>query len=142
VYVLGLLKPKRAETKLSSSGLHISNYWCDDVPVFQLNVSSADNLKKLLCSKSQLQKQLTSNLSRMFKKRSQVQLQSDVFLVLPSASDSDGQIVHVTLDNAAECMARWERSAVFTFQAVFKQWNDHSWRTEPTMGMSLGHGTC
>ena len=124
------------------SGLHTSNYWCDDCPVFQLNVSSTDSLKKLLRSKSQLQKQLTSNLSRMLKKKSQVQLQSDVFFVLPNASDSDRQIVHVTLDNAAECMAWWERSAVFTFQAIFQQWNDHSWRTEPTMGMSLGYGTC
>ena len=123
------------------SGLHTSNYWCDDAPVFQLNVSSTDSLKKLLSSKSQLQKQLTSNLSRMFKKESQVQLQSDIFLVLPSASDSNGQIVYVTVDNAVECMSQWERSAMFTFQAIFQQWNNHSWRTEPTMGMSLGYGT-
>ena len=117
------------------SGLHISNYWCDDVPVFQLNVSSADDLKKLLHSKSQLQKQLATKLSQMFKREPQVQLQSDIFLVLPSASGSDGQIVHVTLDNAAECMTRWERSAAFTFQDIFQQWNNHSWRTEPTLGM-------
>jgi len=123
------------------SGLHTSNYWCDDAPVFQLSVSSTDSLKKLLRSKSQLHKQLTSNISRKFKKEPQVQLQSDVFFVLPSASDSDGQIVHVTLDNAAECMGRWERSAVFTFQDIFQQWNDHSWRIEPTMGMYFVYGT-
>ena len=124
------------------SGVHISNYWCDDVPIFQLNIISANDLKKLLRSKSQLQKQLqlTSKLSHMFKK-TQVQLQSDIFLVLPSASDGDGQIVHVTLDNAEECMARWERSAVFTFQDIFQQWNEYSWRTEPTLGMLRRHGT-
>ena len=117
------------------SGLHISNYWCDDVPVFQLNVSSADDLKKLLHSKSQLQKQLISKLSKMFKKEAQVQLQSDIFLVLLSASNNDGQIVHVTLDNAVECVARWKRSAAFTFQDIFQQWNDQSPNTEPTLGM-------
>ena len=87
------------------SGLHISNYWCDDVPVFQLSIGSVESLKKLLSSKSQLQKQLISKLSKMLKK-TPVQLQSDIFLVLPSASDGDGQIVHVTLDNAEECMVR------------------------------------
>ena len=123
------------------SGIEITLYWCDNVPVFQLNVNSADDLKKLLRSKSQLQKQLTTKLSQMFKKEAQVQLQSDIFLVLPSASGSDGQIVHVTLDNAAECMARWERSAAFTFQDIFQQWNDHSAKTEPTLGMSVEHDT-
>ena len=122
------------------SGLHISNYWCDDVPIFQLNVNSANDLKKLLRSKCQFQKELTSKLSQMFKREPQVQLQSDIFLVLPSASGSDGQIVHVTLDNAAECMARWERSAAFTFQAIFQQWADYSWKTEPKLGMSIRHG--
>ena len=137
------LYTKVSATVEKCSGLHISNYWCDDVPVFQLNVSSADDLKKLLHSKSQLQKQfqLASKFSQMFKREPQVQLQSDVFLVLPSASGSDGQIVHVTLDNAVECMAQWERSAAFTFQDIFQQWNDHSWRTEPTMGMYFMYGT-
>ena len=82
------------------SGLHISNYWCDDVPIFQLDVTSADSLKTILHSRSQLQKQLTTKLLQMFSKDSLVQL--DIFLVLPSASDKDGEIVQVTLDNAEE----------------------------------------
>ena len=116
------------------SGLHISNYWCDDVPIFQLDVTSADSLKKILHSKNQLQKQLTTKLLQMLNKDTQVQL--DIFLVLPSASDKDGEIVQVTLDNAEECMTQWERRAAFALQAIG---NDHSWTTaaEPTLGKSV-----
>ena len=116
------------------NGIHISNYWGDDVPLFQLNVSSADSLQKLLKSKSNLQKDLTQQISQLFKKRTQIQLQPQVFLILPSASGGKGKIVHVTADNAAQSMAEWEGSAAFTFQDVFQQWNDRSRENEPTLG--------
>lgn len=121
------------------SGLHISNYWCDDVPIFQLDITSTDSLKKILHSENQLQKQLTTSLSQMFNKDTQVQLGLEIFLVLPSASDRDGEIVQVTLDNAEECMAQWERRAAFTLQAIG---NDHRWRAaaEPTLGTLVQHG--
>ena len=124
-------------TKVSAAlqeyrGIHISNYWCDETPLFQLNVSSLNSLKTLLKSESKLQKQLTAQISQLFKE-TEVQLQSQLFLVVPSASSSDEKIFHVTVDNAAESMARWERSAEFTFQDVFQQWNDHSKRNKPTL---------
>ena len=115
------------------NGIHISNYWCDDTPLFQFNVSSTDSLQKLLMSKSKLQKELTAQISRLFKKN-QVHLQPQVFLVLPSASGGSGKMVQVTADNAAQSMAEWEGSAAFTFQEVFQQWSDHSRRNEPTLG--------
>ena len=114
-------------------GIHISNYWCDSTPLFQLNVSSTDSLQKLLKSKSKLQKELTAQMSQLFKKN-QVQLQPQVFLILPSGSSSDGKVVNVTIDNAAQSMAEWERSAAFTFQDVFQKWDARFRRNEPTLG--------
>ena len=73
-------------------------------------------------------------MSQLLKEEAQVQLQPEVFLILPSASAGNGKIVHVTADNAAQSMAEWEGSAAFTFQDVFQQWNDHSRRNEPTLG--------
>ena len=116
------------------NGIQITNFWCDAVPIFQLNISSTDSLKKLLKSKSKLQKELTEQMSQLFKEEAQVQLQPEVFLILPSASGGNGKIVHVTADNAAQSMAEWEGSAAFTFQDVFQQWSDHSRRNEPTLG--------
>ena len=111
----------------------ITNYWCDNTPLFQLNVSSTDSLQKLLKSRNKLQKDLTEKISQLFRK-SQVQLQPQVFLVLPSASGGSGMIVHVTADNAAQSMAQWKGSAAFTFQDVFQQWDDHCMKNEPTLG--------
>ena len=126
-------------TKVSATvqkycGIDILNYWCDDAPLFQLNVSSSDHLQKLLKSKTKLQKELTEKISQLFKKKAQVHLQPQVFLVLPSASGGSGKMVHVTADNAEQSMVEWEGSAAFTFQDVFQQWNDHSRRNEPTLG--------
>ena len=111
----------------------ITNYWCDNTPLFQLNVSSTDSLQKLLKSRNKLQKDLTEKISQMFRK-SQVHLQPQVFLVLPSASGGNGKIVHVTAENAAQSMAEWEGSAAFTFQDVFQQWDHHFMKNEPTLG--------
>ena len=116
------------------NGIQITNFWCDAIPLFQLNVSSIDSLKKLLKSQSKLQKELTEQLSQLFKEEAQVHLQPEVFLILPSASAGSGKIVRVTTDNAAQSMAEWEGSAAFTFQDVFQQWDDHSRRNEPTLG--------
>ena len=126
-------------TKVSAAtqkynGIQITNFWCDAVALFQLNVSSTDSLKKLLKSKNKLQKELTEQMSQLFKEETQVQLQPEVFLILPSASGGNGKIVQVTADNAAQSMAEWEGSAAFTFQDVFQQWDDHSRRNEPTLG--------
>lgn len=60
-------------TKVSAAvqkyiGIHICNYWCNDSPLFQLNVSSTDSLQKLLRSKSNVQKELTEQISKLFKK--------------------------------------------------------------------------
>ena len=115
------------------NGIDICNYWCDDVPLFQLSVSSTDSLQKLLSSKNKFEKELAAQLSKSFKK-TQVEVQPQVFLVLPSASGGSGKIVHVTADDAAQSMAEWEGSAAFTFQDVFQQWHDHSRRNEPTLG--------
>ena len=125
-------------TKVSAAmqkynGVDITNYWCDNTPLFQLNVSSTDSLQKLLKSRNKLQKDLTEKISQLFRK-SQVQLQPQVFLVLPSASGGNGMIVHVTADNAAQSMAQWKGSAAFTFQDVFHQWEDHCMKNEPTLG--------
>ena len=128
------LYTKVSTTMQNYNGIQITNYWCDAVPLFQLNVGSSDSLRKLLKPKSKLQKELTEQISQLFKKAGQVQLQPQVFLVLPSASGGSGKIVHVTADNAAQSMAEWEGSAAFTFQDVFQQWDDHSRRNEPTLG--------
>ena len=116
------------------SGIQITNFWCDAVPLFQLNVNSTVSLKKLLKSKGKLQRELIEQISQLFKEETQVQLQPEVFLVLPSASAGNGKIVHVTADNAAQSMAECEGSAAFTFQDVFQQWDDHARRNEPTLG--------
>lgn len=115
-------------------GIDISNYWCDDVPLFQLNISSADSLQKLVSTRCKLQGELTAQISQMFKTETQVQVQPKVFLILPSTFDTKGQIIHVLPDNAIQCIELWERSAAFTFQDVFQQWSDHIRRMEPILG--------
>ena len=116
------------------SGIEVSNYWCNDVPLFQLNVSSTDSLQKLLKSNSKLQKELTAQISQLFEKGSHVQLQPKVFLILPGVSSCNGKIIHVTPENAVQSMMHWEESAAFTFQDIFQQWNDHSRKNESSLG--------
>lgn len=117
------------------SGIKISNYWCDHAPLFQLNISSSESLQKLVSTKCKLQRELAVQISQMFKTETLVQVQPQVFLILPGAFNTKGQIIRVLPNNAVQCMALWERSAAFTFQDVFQQWSDHLRRTEPTLGM-------
>lgn len=124
----------KVSAAMQKYSIQITNYFCDDAPLFQLNVSSASHLQKLLDSMSKLQEELTTQISLLFKKKTQVHLLPQVYLILPSASNSNGKIIHVTADNAVQSMALWEGSAAFTFQDIFQQWNDYSSKNEPILG--------
>ena len=41
----------------------VSNYWCEDVPLFELKVLSQDNLERLLWSEKRIQKELASRVA-------------------------------------------------------------------------------
>ena len=52
------------DTVMKKYGLEgVSNYWCEDVPLFELKFSSQDCLKRLLHSEEKVQNELASRIA-------------------------------------------------------------------------------
>ena len=103
----------------------VSNYWCEDVALFELKLSSHDNLKKFLCSEEKVQKELASRVAAMLaqQQRSEpvaVYAHTEVYMLTPRPGSNDARIVRVSSENLATCTTLWRESEVFNFGALFR----------------------
>ena len=105
----------------------VSNYWCEDVPLFELKVPSDDNLKRLLRSEERVQKELESRITAMLARQQQqspepvaVYADSEVYMLTPLPESKDAYITRVTSENLAKCTTEWRKSEVFNFGALFR----------------------
>ena len=116
------------ETIVQNYGLKgVSNYWCEDVPLFELKVPSHDNLKRLLRSEERVQKELESRITAMLARQQQqspepvaVYADSEVYMLTPLPESKDASITRVTSENLAKCTTEWRESEVFNFEALFR----------------------
>ena len=117
---------------LHSHGVHgVSQYWCEENPLFQLKVSSPRDLRKLLSLEKKIQKDLALVMSREMKALLQasnpdatcqflVQVASEIYLLIPDNVIKDGKLLRINKKNVMAGMNLLAGSAVFDFGALFR----------------------
>ena len=117
------------DTVMKKYGLEgVSNYWCEDVPLFELKFSSEDCLKKLLHSEEKVQNELASRIAAVLAQQQQqkspnsvaVCAVTEVYMLTPCPENKDARIVRVSPHNLATCIDIWKESEVFNFGALFR----------------------
>ena len=80
----------------------VSNYWCEDVALFELKPSSQNNLKKFLHSAERVQNELASRVAAMLaeKQRSSqpvtVYAHTEVYMLTPRPETKDAHVIRVS----------------------------------------------
>ena len=118
---------------LQSHGMEgASNYWCEEVPLFEIKVSSQEDLKRLLKLEENIKGELSSKIAARMAAHLQspdasapppglhVLVQPHVYLLIPDSHNMDGRVIKVTKDNIATCIALCAGSSVFDFGALFR----------------------
>ena len=107
----------------------VSNYWCEDVPLFELKVPSHEDLKRLLRSEQRVQKELETRITALLAQQQQspepvepvaVYADAEVYMLTPRPERKDASITRVTSENLAKCTTEWRESEVFNFGALFR----------------------
>ena len=120
----------------------VSNYWCEDVALFELKLSSQNNLKRLLRSAEKVQNELASRVAAMLavKQRSSqpvtVYAHTEVYMLTPRPETKDAHVIRVSSEKElATCTTLWKESEVFNFEVLFRAFRmDHS--TIPNQGIT------
>ena len=104
----------------------VSNYWCENVPLFELKLPSHENLKRFLrYSKGKVQSELASRIATMLTQQRKlpnlgaVSVHTEVYMLTPRPERNDASIIRVTSQNLAKCIATWRESKVFDFGTLF-----------------------
>ena len=101
----------------------VSNFWCEEAPLFELKITTPNELKKLLtCEK--IKSKLASRIATRMMAQLQppdhcaspppslhVQVQPQVHLLIPG-KESDGNAILINEENMGECMAMCKGSGV------------------------------
>ena len=112
----------KIEDGLKRFGLgRVTNFFCEKVPLFQVNFLSADNLEIFLLSADEVKKQLTGVFSAAMNDESggvNCDVEAELFFVRPFSEGVRGVIPLVTavgLENCRDFLNIWKDSAVFDF---------------------------
>ena len=121
------------ETVLKKYGVsHVSSFWCEQVPLFQVNFSSEYKLRKFLLAQQRVQSELATLFSAKLAEHDPTAtpgapphdipttVQTQLFLISPDAVKKDARVVAVTLENHSTCMTLWKESELFDFGALFR----------------------
>ncbi len=138
------------EDTLKKHGVgRVSNFFCEDAPLFQVRFDSEYNLTKFLRLRSKVQNELTSlfsaTISELQAKTSPdfpsqpvpVAVHIEIFLISPEQLTRDARVVNVTLGNCSTCMTLWKESELFDFGSLFQVYR-HDPSKLPQGGMYLG----
>ena len=104
----------------------VSNYWCEEAPLFQLKLSSQHGLRKFLRFQNQVQDELASRITTTLAQRHQsadpivVLAHTEVYMLTPRPERKDAEVVLVTCENLDTCAAIWREREVFDFGALFR----------------------
>ena len=118
----------------------VTNYWCEEFPLFELKVSSQDSLKKFLRLEGKIKEELASKIaSRMMAQLQSpersilspslhVLVQPRVYLLVPDYTTKNGKTIQIKKENVTASMTLFGDSSMFDFGALFR-----ALRTNPTM---------
>jgi len=111
----------------------VTNYWCEEVPLFELKVSSHEDLKKLLSIERKVKEELSSKITTHMTAQLQspddgvlvhvqvhVQVQPQVYLLIPDYVNRSGKTILVTKENITTCMSLFGNSFVLDFGALMR----------------------
>ena len=110
----------------------VSNYWYEDVPLFELKLSSQDGFKRFIYSKGKVQNELTSRVASKLAQQqrlpnlSAVSMHTEVYMLTPRPERNDASIIQVSSQNFAECTTTWRESKVFDFRTQFHEYRKDS----------------
>ena len=114
---------------------HITNNWCEDVPLFELKFSTPAEMKRFVRSAEKVQNELEAIISAKLAEKQGasdpssihpippvVVVPTEVFLLTPDYAKNDSDLVLVTSDNLSTCLTLWKKSEVFMidFRARFR----------------------
>ncbi len=111
----------------------VTKYWIEDVPLFKLEYSSADGMKKFIHSAEMVQSEIATKISARIAvasgftsshqfNRLPVMAHTEVFLISPELAGKDADLKLVTLENLSACLAKQMESEVFNFGDVFRRY--------------------
>ena len=106
----------------------VSNYWCENnVPLFELKLSSQNNLKRLLRSEEKMQNELASRVAAMLPQQKNssdlgvVYAHTEVYMLTPLPETKDAHVIKVSSEKElATCTTIWKESEVFNFEVLFR----------------------
>ena len=112
----------------------ITNYWIEDVPLFELKYASPDGMAKFILSAEMVQNEIASRISEQLAKASgstsyhqyhhfPVVVHTEVFLITPDPASKDAELKLVTSKNLSTCIAIQKKSEVVNFGALFRRYN-------------------
>ena len=111
---------------------HVANFWCEQVPLFQVHFSCESALRKFLCYRERVQNELSSLLSAKLKDVQHkttpkapphdipTAIEARLFLISPDTVKKDARVTAVTLENYSTCMTLWKESELFDFGSLFR----------------------
>ena len=104
----------------------VSNYWCEEVPLFELKLSSQHGLRIFLRLQDKVQKELESRITAALAQRHQsagpivVCAHTEVHMLTPRPERKDAEVLLVTAENLDTCATIWRESEVFNFGALYR----------------------
>ena len=110
----------------------ITNYWCEDVPLFQLKFSTPDGMKRFISTAEMVQNELASKISARLAEKQRnfhpdtsqahlpITVYIEVFLVTPDPINRDAVLRAITAESLSACLSLWRESTVFDFGALFR----------------------
>ena len=100
-----------------------------EVPLFKIKVTSKKDLEKLVSLERKIKRDLASRIAAHMTAELDhsaspsslhVQVEPQVYLLIPDYVTKDVKIIRVTKDNVPLCMALFQESKVFDFDAAFR----------------------
>ena len=110
----------------------VSNYWCEEVPLFELEVTSQNELQKLLNLEGRIREELALKINSRMRAQLEpsasagpppdlhVLVEPQLYLNIPDHTHMDSKPIRIEKNNFTECMALFEESGLFDFGVVFR----------------------
>ena len=128
----------------------VSNYWCEEVPLFELKGTSRDELQKLLNLEGEIREELALKINSRMRAELEpsdpsaapppdlhVLVEPQLYLIIPDHTHMDGKPIRIENKNFAECMALFGESGVFDFGGVFRASRDNPERQDTGTHISV-----
>lgn len=121
---------------------NVTNYWCEEVPLFEVKLSSQKDLKQLLSLEDKIKEDLASKIATRMSTQLHscdpsvpppglsVLVQPQVYLLIPDSQCKDGKVIKVTKENMATCITLCAESDLLNFGALFRAYKNNPDRAD------------